>query len=155
MSDRIAVMRAGRVEQVGEPQAIYRRPASAFVAGFVGTTNLFGGTVARREGDAIEVTTGSGALRARSADGQPGERVDLSLRPEAFRVLAAGEAVPAGWSALDGTVAEVEYLGATTRLHLQLGEGAKLLLTVATPPVAGGNLKVAYDPAAAVVWIAP
>jgi spermidine/putrescine ABC transporter ATP-binding subunit len=155
MSDRIAVMRAGRVEQVGEPQAIYRQPATAFVAGFVGITNLFsGGTVARRDGDTIEVAIEGGALRARSDVGKPNDRVDLSLRPEAFRLLTADEAVPAGWSTLSGTVADMEYLGATTRLHLLLSGGARLQLTVAAPPASGGGVTVAYDPAMAVVWSA-
>ena len=152
MSDRIAVMRAGKVEQIGDPQAIYRRPATAFVAGFVGTTNLFRGTVAQRNGDMIEVAIGGGSLRARSEIGQLGDQVEMSLRPEAFRVLAAGEAAPAGWSLLKGALTEVEYLGATTRLHLRLAGDARLQLSVAMPPAAEGDVSVAYDPAMAVVW---
>jgi spermidine/putrescine ABC transporter ATP-binding subunit len=154
MSDRIAVMRAGRVEQVGEPQAIYRHPATAFVAGFVGTTNLFRGTVAQRDGDTIEVTIDGGSLRARGDIGQPGDRVEISLRPEAFRVLAPGEVAPAGWSTLSGSLGEVEYLGATTRLHLRLPGDARLQLTVGAPPASGGDIAVAYDPALATVWSA-
>jgi ABC-type Fe3+/spermidine/putrescine transport system ATPase subunit len=152
MSDRIAVMRSGRVEQVGDPQAIYRQPATAFVASFVGTTNLFRGAVERRSGDTIEVAIGGGTLRARSDSGQAGETVEISLRPEAFRVMAVGEAAPPGWGVLNGALAEVEYLGATTRLHLRLASGARLQLTVGAPPASSGDVAVAYDPALAVVW---
>jgi spermidine/putrescine transport system ATP-binding protein len=154
MSDRIAVMRSGRVEQVGEPQVIYRYPATAFVAGFVGTTNLFRGTVAQRNGDTLEVTIDGGSLRARGDIGQPGDRVEISLRPEAFRVLAPGEVAPAGWSTLSGSLGEVEYLGATTRLHLRLPGDARLQLTVGAPPASGGDIAVAYAPALATVWSA-
>jgi ABC-type Fe3+/spermidine/putrescine transport system ATPase subunit len=152
MSDRIAVMRSGRVEQVGEPQVIYRYPATAFVASFVGTTNLFRGPVTRRAGDMIDVTIDGGSLHVRSDVGQPGEQVEISLRPEAFRVLATGEAAPAGWSTLSGALAEVEYLGASTRLHLRLAGGARLQLTVGAPPAPGGEVTVAYDPSMATVW---
>jgi ABC-type Fe3+/spermidine/putrescine transport system ATPase subunit len=145
-------MRSGRVEQVGDPQAIYRQPATAFVASFVGTTNLFRGAVERRSGDTIEVAIGGGTLRARSDSGQAGETVEISLRPEAFRVMAVGEAAPPGWGVLNGALAEVEYLGATTRLHLRLASGARLQLTVGAPPASSGDVAVAYDPALAVVW---
>jgi spermidine/putrescine ABC transporter ATP-binding subunit len=152
MSDRIAVMRSGRVEQLAEPRIIYQKPATSFVANFIGTTNLLRGTVARREANVIEVTIDGAPLRIRSETGQPGDLVEISLRPEAFRVLAAGQAPPAGWNVFTGTLGEVEYLGATTRLHLRLAGGTQLQLTVAEPPAAAGAVTVAYDPSLAVVW---
>jgi spermidine/putrescine ABC transporter ATP-binding subunit len=152
MSDRIAVMRSGHIEQMGEPRAIYEQPATPFVATFVGATNLLAGTVSRRDGDMIEVTIEGGALRVRSAIGAPGDRVEISLRPEALSLVAAGGQPPAHWGVLDGTLGAVEYLGASTRLHLRLAAGRELQLTVATPPGAGGDLRVAYDPGRAVVW---
>jgi len=154
MSDRVAVMRSGRVEQLGVPREIYETPASPFVASFVGATNLLAGTVARRDGDMIDVAIDGGLLRVRSAAGRPGARVEVSLRPEALSLLPAGDQIPAGWSVLSGTLSTVEYLGATTRLHLRLLAGPELQLTVAAAPAAGGELRVAYDPAKAVVWIA-
>ena len=154
MSDRVAVMRSGHVEQIGVPRDIYERPASPFVASFVGATNLLVGAVVRRDGDMIDVAIGGGLLRIRSQIGRPGGKVAVSLRPEAFSLLPAGDQPPAGWSLLGGTLSTVEYLGASTRLHLQLPAGPELQLTVAAAPAAGGELRIAYDPAKAAVWTA-
>lgn len=153
MSDRIAVMRSGRVEQIGEPRAIYEQPASPFVATFVGSTNLLDGTVSRREGEFIEVAIDGGLLRVRSAVGQAGSRVEISLRPEAFSVVPAGDPPPAGYGVLSGTVNAAEYLGAGTRLYLRLAAGREIQLTVSALPPAGSDLRVAYDPAKASVWV--
>jgi iron(III) transport system ATP-binding protein len=104
MSDRIAVMRAGRVEQVGAPQAIYQQPATAFVASFVGITNLLAGDVVARNGDAVEVRVGASSVRARTKQGMAAARAVLSLRPEMLHVLNPGEAPPVGWETLNGTL---------------------------------------------------
>ena len=74
ISDRIAVMRAGRVEQVADPRAIYERPQTPFVASFVGTTNLIDGVVKGRVGEAVEVAFAGGVIRAMSADGDAGRQ---------------------------------------------------------------------------------
>ncbi len=152
MSHRIAVMRSGRVEQMGEPRTIYEQPATPFVATFVGATNLLGGTVSRRDGEMIEVASDGGLMRVRSTVGKPGQRVEISLRPEALTLVAAGDEPPAHWGVLSGTLGATEYLGASTRLHLRLAPGRELQLIVAASPGAGGELRVAYDPAKAVVW---
>ena len=152
MSDRIAVMRSGRIEQMGEPRTIYEQPATPFVATFVGATNLLAGTVSSRDGEMIEVAIDGGSLRVRSAVGQPGGRVEISLRPEVLSLVPTGNPRPAGWGLLSGALSSIEYLGASTRLHLRLAGGAELQLTIAASPAAGGDLQVAYDPARAVVW---
>ena len=152
MSDRIAVMRSGRVEQMSQPRVIYEQPATPFVATFVGATNLLTGTVSRRDGQMIEVAIDDGFLRVRSAVGQPGGRVEISLRPETLSLVPAGGQPPAGWGLLTGVLDAVEYPGPSTRLHLRLAAGRELQLTVAASPAAGGDLRVAYDPARAVVW---
>ena len=89
MSDRIAVMSEGRVEQVGTPEGIYLRPQSLFVAGFIGSANLLPGTVASRDGDVIRVDlVGGGQIAvhssqvADSADLSSGSRVTVMVRPE-------------------------------------------------------------------------
>jgi spermidine/putrescine ABC transporter ATP-binding subunit len=153
MSDRIAVMRSGRVEQMGEPRAIYEQPATPFVATFIGATNLLAGTVSRRDGEMIEVTIDGGSLRVRSEVGQPGSWVEISLRPEALSLVPAGDQPPAGWGLLSGTLSAVEYLGASTRLYLRLAAGRELQLSVAVSPAGRDDLRVAYDPAKAVVWV--
>lgn len=106
MSDRIAVFNQGRVEQVGTPAEIYERPATPFVAGFVGTSNLL-------DGQSAEHVVGT-----------PGT---YSIRPEKIRVLKeSAEADAPGHSTATGTVAEVVYLGDSTRFLVDLDAGGRL-----------------------------
>jgi ABC-type Fe3+/spermidine/putrescine transport system ATPase subunit len=150
MSDRIAVMRAGRVEQVGDPRAIYEQPATAFAATFVGSTNLLPGLIERRDGEFAEVRVGATPFRARATHGQAGDRVVLSIRPEGLRVLALANAAPPGWATLSGKVDDVEYLGAITRFAVRLPDGTALHLMALAPPT-GTQVTIAYDPARVVV----
>jgi len=151
ISDRIAVMRAGRVEQVDAPRVIYEAPANGFVAGFVGATNLLRGVVVRRDGEVADVLVGATTLRARLPRQMSLDRVALSLRPEALRLIADGDAPPPGWRVLSGTLEDVEYLGALTRFTVRLADGTPLSVMALTPPVASGEVAVAYDPARVVV----
>ncbi|MEU6933277.1 ABC transporter ATP-binding protein [Streptomyces sp. NPDC046374] len=106
MSDRIAVFHQGRIEQVGSPAEIYERPASPFVAGFVGTSNLLSGATARA------VLGASGTY---------------SIRPEKIRVVKDPAApADAGHTSAAGTVAEVVYLGDATRFLVDLDAGGRL-----------------------------
>ncbi|MHC3471445.1 ABC transporter ATP-binding protein [Streptomyces sp. 7R007] len=106
MSDRIAVFHQGRIEQVGTPAEIYERPATGFVASFVGTSNLLEGEAAQR------------------VVGTPGT---YSIRPEKIRVLKESAGVEApGHATAVGTVAEVVYLGDTTRFLVDLDAGGRL-----------------------------
>ncbi len=91
ISDRIAVMRAGRVEQIAAPRAIYERPETPFVASFVGTTNLLDGAIRSRDGDMAEIAFAGTAMQASGVPGKVGDRVVVSLRPEALRVLGPGD----------------------------------------------------------------
>jgi len=106
MSDRIAVFNEGRVEQVGTPAEIYERPATPFVAGFVGTSNLL-------EGDAAEQVVGAAGT--------------YSIRPEKIRVLnESAFADEPEHSTATGTVVEVVYLGSATRFLVDLDAGGRL-----------------------------
>jgi len=154
ISDRIAVMRAGRVEQIADPRAIYEQPETPFVASFVGTTNLLNGVVRTREGDTARIALAGTTMRA-NVRGDVGDSVVLSLRPEALRLLAFGEAAPAGWTTLAGTLDEIEYLGPVTRFTVQLGDGALIHLMALAPPAASGAVTLAYDPQRVVVMGAP
>jgi ABC-type Fe3+/spermidine/putrescine transport system ATPase subunit len=151
VSDRIAVMRSGRLEQVGAPRAIYERPQTPFVARFVGTTNLIEGSVGARGGEFVEVAVAGGVIRAARAGAAVGDKLAVSLRPEALRVLGAGEAAPAGWSTLSGKLGAVEYLGAVTRFAVTLADGTVLHAMALAPPAAEGEVRVAYDPRSVVV----
>src|SRR5262245_42869671 len=102
ISDRIAVMRAGRVEQIASPRDIYERPMTPFVASFVGTTNLLNGVIVARHGNAAEISVAGATLRLAGVQGNAGDKVMLSLRPEALRLLSPGEAAPARCATLIG-----------------------------------------------------
>lgn len=106
MSDRIAVFNAGRVEQVGTPAAVYERPLTPFVAGFVGTSNLLQGTAAQ------QVLGNAGVF---------------SIRPEKIRIANALDAPAEGEHAAAGVVREVVYVGAATRFVVDLEAGGYLV----------------------------
>jgi spermidine/putrescine transport system ATP-binding protein len=121
MSDRIAVMHRGRIEQVGAPEDLYDRPATAFVADFIGTTNLLAGTVERVGGEVADVLLDSGDRCQVAAVGRrAGTPIALSVRPEAIGIAAAGEGKDKGISA---TVEQVAYLGAAVQYHARTSGG--------------------------------
>jgi putative spermidine/putrescine transport system ATP-binding protein len=97
MSDRLVVLNHGRIEQLGTPIEVYERPASAFVAGFIGVSNLL------------------------ERDGRR-----FTIRPEKIRMLEPGEAVPAGSHSERGRIEDVIYLGAVTRYVIELAAGGTL-----------------------------
>ncbi len=149
ISDRVAVMRAGRLEQVARAQDIYRAPATPFVAEFMGTTNLLTGTIAGRDGEQLRIRAGQREFHA-IGDACERERVSFSLRPETIRMLDTGEAAPPGWSVFEAELGSVEFLGAITRIELDIGDGA--MLRVASLDLlpdqlkARGRVAAAYDP---------
>jgi ABC-type Fe3+/spermidine/putrescine transport system ATPase subunit len=158
MSDRIAVMRAGALEQVASPGVIYRHPATVFVAEFMGTTNLLVGVVRRHEGRGVIVAVGEAelAITERCA---VGETLTLSLRPEALRLLGEGEAPPDDWHRLSARLVRIELLGALTRLDTVLGDGLRLQAAVLDAPLdhlrPGAAVALAYDPRRVTTFVAP
>ena len=121
MSDRIAVMRDGRVEQIGTPAEVYERPLNAFVAGFVGISNMLEGIVtAVGETSRVEIP-GLGIISAASPPRVAlGESVLIAVRPEKIKMLQA-ENVAA--NSIRGRVSDVSYLGAFTRYGVDAGDG--------------------------------
>ena len=119
MSDRIAVMNDGVVEQLGPPRDIYEHPATRFVAGFIGTSNLLSGDVSAPSGDGgvIDLSDG-GRIVVPAGAQQPGDHLELTVRPEKIDLVSGRGAAPparAGQGcALRGTVTEVVYLGTST-----------------------------------------
>jgi len=143
MSNRIAVMNAGRIEQIGGPSDIYERPATRFVAEFIGRMNFFSGhvTTARTVQTAKGLTIAV-PVPAEVASGAP---VNVAVRPERSRLSSDK---PERGLALRGTIRQVLYLGSTREFHLDLDGGE---LGIVEMPNDGSA--VPYD-AGAVVWLA-
>jgi spermidine/putrescine transport system ATP-binding protein len=130
MSDRIAVMNHGRVDQMDTPAAIYERPATRFVAGFIGLTNLLPGVVAGREGAHVIVRLDAGApVRAEAPAGTaPGTRVDVAIRPEKIQMTREKPAASA--NCLEGVVVDLVYQGAVTEYQVELPAGGRVRVVV-------------------------
>src|SRR5438094_744967 len=125
MSDRIAVMNGGLVEQVGGPREIYERPATAFVADFIGSLNAFDFRLDERIGDNGVMRVGEGERIGVpvEAGNRPGETLRAAVRPEHVRVELAGASELDGGSRLEGTVAEIVFLGMYTQFHVDTTAG--------------------------------
>ncbi|MSO77359.1 MAG: ABC transporter ATP-binding protein [Alphaproteobacteria bacterium] len=156
ISDRVAVMRAGRLEQVGTPTEIYHRPATPFAAQFVGTVNLLQGTVVAREGARVRLRIEDQLLLV-PAMVAPGSGLSIALRPENLRLLTPDAPCPEGWGSLSARIERVEFLGPLTRLEIAAG---RLTLHVATTETVdmvrqGDAVTLAYDPARITVFAPP
>ena len=104
MSDRLAVFNHGQIEQIGTPAEVYEHPHTAFVAGFVGVSNVIQGALARRIA---------------------GREASFSIRPERIRMVESMAQVPNDWVAVDGTIDDLFYLGANTRYEVAV-DGVEL-----------------------------
>jgi spermidine/putrescine transport system ATP-binding protein len=127
MSDRIAVMNAGVIEQLGSPREIYERPATRFVAGFIGTSNIVDGHVDRTEGGlALLAYTEQDRVVVPVANGvRPGDKLEVSIRPEKVDLHRGVPPVAsAGGSVLSGVVTEVVYHGTSTNYTVATAAGA-------------------------------
>ncbi len=152
ISDRIAVMRAGQIEQVGAPEVIYRVPGTPFVAEFMGSTNLLPGRVEQADGREMSVRAGGAVFRMRGAGAKPGDRVLLSVRPETMRVLDVVGEEPD----IRVTINHREFLGPMLRLFTTLPDGTILRVAalggVDIRPDSDGILHLGYDPEQIVVY---
>jgi spermidine/putrescine transport system ATP-binding protein len=129
MSDRIAVMNRGRYEQLGDPESLYERPATPFVAGFLGVSNLLPGAVQGTDGRYASVKLADDTV-IRAPSGLVDGKTDVSVgvRPEKIRLRepATGDATPAGHNALHGIVRDASYLGVSTQYQVEARGGARL-----------------------------
>ncbi len=127
MSDRIAVMNKGRYEQLGDPESLYERPKTRFVAGFLGVSNLLAGTVVERGGEhaAVQLPDGSRVqVPGAAVNGQL--EINIGIRPEKIRLARADDESPAGLNSLVGTVRDASYLGVSTNYIVETRDGASL-----------------------------
>ena len=128
MSDRIAVMHKGRYEQLGDPEALYERPQTRFVAGFLGVSNLLPATRAGTDGSYAAFQLGDGtAIRVPAAlvEGR-GAKVAIGIRPEKFRMIETTKEVAAGLNRVPGVVTHASYLGVSTQYIVTLADGHKV-----------------------------
>jgi iron(III) transport system ATP-binding protein len=129
IADRIAIVSGGRIEQMGPPAELYRRPRSRFVAEFLGETNFLPGQLLGEEpGGKVAVQTAVGRLVSTAAAGLGAGPVVCSIRPEAFRVNA-----PDGHNTLTGRVAESVYLGETAQLDVELPGPGRVRVATLNP----------------------
>jgi putative spermidine/putrescine transport system ATP-binding protein len=162
MSDRIAIFRDGRIEQLGSGEDLYDRPASLFVADFMGESNIFRGRFERGPdggrvvGDGWTARVGSGSVVGTELT--TGSTVALVVRPEKLDVRPAGSAVGAGEDALPATVRDVLFLGAVRKYELTLADGKPAVGRAAVGPggaAAGDEVLVAWRVDDAVVVADP
>mgnify|MGYP000861619112 FL=1 len=131
MSDRIAVMNQGNVEQIGTPTEIYDRPATVFVAGFIGQANLWHGRqTGRANRDYVEVEVLGTTLKARPGDTtiEPGGQATLMVRPE--RVRVSMEQPPVDAASVPAKVVDLTFQGPVLRLSLAAADGSAVLAHV-------------------------
>jgi len=125
MSDRVAVMNAGRVVQIGTPDEIYERPASRFVADFIGLSNFLSGEVVSVQGDRAVIRTGGRQLVVPACEGaQAGQELLVFIRPNDIELLPAGAETGDNWFA--GTVQKLTYLGDKIDYRIAFGAGLEL-----------------------------
>jgi spermidine/putrescine transport system ATP-binding protein len=123
MSDRVAVMRGGNIEQCGVPRALYETPETAFVANFLGASNLVPVAVGEVQGDGTQLGLGSFSLRAETCALSQGDDAVAMIRPENIRLEAHGST---GENRLPGMVEEVVYLGFHQEVRVRLATGTLL-----------------------------
>jgi putative spermidine/putrescine transport system ATP-binding protein len=131
MSDRLAVFNHGRIEQIGSPRAIYEHPATVFVAGFVGVSNLLEGALAMR------IT---------------GDAASFAIRPEKIRIAAPDDAVPDDCHAATGSIAGATYQGANTRYAVALDGGGALTVTTQNLDADGEDAAGAIGRVVRLIW---
>lgn len=136
MSDRIAVMSAGTIRQVGGPRDIYDQPAERFVADFIGDTNFLPAEITAFEGDSIQTRLSSGkTVKARGhADVKQKGKVTLAIRPEHASLASEDEGL------LAGTLGEIVYFGTDTHYHIALDDGTGFVVRRQNQP----EIKAAY-----------
>ena len=148
MSDRIAIMNRGRIEQVGMPSEVYERPSNAFVGRFLGEANILDGTIDGLEGDCATLRVGGLVLLARVRDAVTvGSRASLFVRPErvAIRLPGAGER---SGNRVEGRVRRVSFLGNIVRYLVEAAPSTHVMVDVQND----GRPALAVDTAVALGW---
>jgi spermidine/putrescine transport system ATP-binding protein len=133
MSNRLAVMRHGRIEQLGEPEDVYENPATEFVAGFLGASNLLEGEVKEAQDGVTTVLLGTGSTVRVPSDRIPpdaGARVKVGVRPEKISILREGSQERAGENAITGTLRMSTYIGVSHQYKVDGPGGTEITVWV-------------------------
>ena len=156
MSDRIAVMRQGRIEQLGAPEELYERPTTDFVAGFLGVSNLLDGEIVGRGGSYADVRLRNGTtIRAPSAGRNGASTVRVGVRPEKLRVTLVDDASPVADEAsnsLDGTIVDASYIGVSTQYLVETADGDRLTVYAQNLETSGASEILADGAKVRVAW---
>ena len=156
MSDRIAVMRNGRIEQLGQPEELYERPRTQFVAGFLGVSNLLDGEIAGRAGDLAEIRLADGTIvRAPAAAINGASTVRVGIRPEKLRVVpqGAGADLDRGeTNALEGRVLDASYIGVSTQYLVETADGHRLTVYAQNLEIGGAGEAIADGETVRLAW---
>ncbi|HWH23745.1 MAG TPA: ABC transporter ATP-binding protein [Candidatus Limnocylindria bacterium] len=155
MSNRIAVMRAGRIEQLGTPGELYETPETEFVAGFLGVSNLLEGEVVGRNGELADVRLADGsAVRVPAAAVGSWQKVRVGVRPEKLKVIAADERPSdlggANW--LAGTVSDASYVGVSTQYTVRTADGRDLTVYAQNLETSGASEVLASGQRVHLAW---
>jgi ABC-type Fe3+/spermidine/putrescine transport system ATPase subunit len=154
LSDRVAIMNQGRLEQVGTPEAIYAEPASRFVAEFVGLSNFLEGRIARLNGGSMVVALGGLDLIVPAVAGaRPGQAAVIFVRPNEVELVGPGEPEAAG--AIAARVDKATYLGEKMDYRLALGEGVTLRAQTDARRRLGPGAAVRIQLSHARCWLGP
>jgi spermidine/putrescine transport system ATP-binding protein len=154
MSDRLAVMDAGRIEQLGPPEAVYERPETEFVASFLGASNLINARlVARRGAEQTQLQLDGGDVVSVPTDRIPEGRdtVKVGVRPEKVHLELSTEVVKEGFNSITGRVIQASYLGVSHQYTIEGPHGASVTvyvqnLGVAHPPALGDTVRLIWRP---------
>jgi spermidine/putrescine transport system ATP-binding protein len=153
MSDRVVVMNAGRIEQIGRPEEIYEKPATEFVAGFIGVSNLIEGVVLGSEGEDSVVRIGESRITVSTNGMSEGTRVRLLIRPEKISLSGATTG-----QALNGVIASAVYLGESTQWKVRLSDDQELVVleqnrmpSASIQSRVGERVSIGWDPSSVVI----
>lgn len=127
LSDRVAVFNDGRIDQVGSPEELYERPASRFVAQFIGESNLLDGTLGRG-GTLLDDQTGGQQFAVDAPGGAEGGAATLLIRPDRIRVSAAGSAPAEAENQISGRVVHSIFLGVSHRMLIEGRDGRNYIV---------------------------
>ena len=152
MSDRIAVMNGGRVEQVGSPREIYEHPETTFVADFIGSLNAFELTVDELVGEYAVARLGADerVVVAAGRDVRPGTVLHVAVRPERIQIGPVDGLRPDGGSTVTGAIAQIVYLGMYTQFHVGTSAGRLVCHRLADEPLdalaEGARVVLSWEP---------